>query len=64
MAPSMNGTNGGGSPVGGLVNSVMGWFQHPFMTSGSAFNWFLFVGLLIVISWLWHVILLKLTEEI
>jgi hypothetical protein len=42
----------------------MGWFQHPFTESGSAFNWFLFVGLLIVIGWMWHVILLKLTEEI
>lgn len=62
MAPSTNGN--GSSPVTGLVNSVMDWFQHPFQTSGSAYNWFLFVGLLIVIGWLWHVILLKLTEEI
>ena len=62
MAPSTNGT--GSSPVGGLVDSVMKWFQHPFQTGGSAYDWFLFVGLLIVISWLWHVILLKLAEEI
>lgn len=63
MAPTANGT-GGSSPTTDLVNSVMGWFQHPFTESGSAFNWFLFVGLLIVIGWMWHVILLKLTEEI
>lgn len=60
MAPSATGS----SPITGLVNSVIGWFQHPFQNEGSAYDWFLFVGLLIVISWLWHVILLKLTEEI
>lgn len=60
MAPSPNGS----SPITSLVNSVMQWFQHPFQTGGDAADWFWFVGLLIAISWLWHVILLKLTEEI
>ena len=58
----MNGTTS--SPYSGLVNNVMGWFQHPFQTGGSAFNWFLFVGLLIVISWMWNVILLHLSEDL
>lgn len=63
MAPSTNGTTGAGA-VNSLTNAITGWLQHPFQTGGSAFNWFLFVGLLIIISWMWHVILLKLSEEI
>jgi hypothetical protein len=41
----------------GLIHNVMGWFAHPFQTQGSALNWILFVGLLIVAAWFWgHVL--------
>jgi hypothetical protein len=58
-----NGTGGGGAGTG-LVNNVMQWFQHPFTQQGSAFNWILFVGLLLVAAWMWNVILLHLTEDL
>lgn len=54
----------GSSPLTNVVSSVMKWFQHPFTTEGSAFDWFLFVGLLIVIAGLWNIILLHLTEDL
>lgn len=38
----------------GLVNDVIGWFAHPFSTSGSALNWVLFVGLLAIAAWFWN----------
>jgi hypothetical protein len=45
----------------GVLNDVVSWFEHPFTTSGSALNWVLFVGLLIVAVWFWQIILLDLT---
>ena len=48
----------------GILGNVMQWFAHPFSTQGSAFNWVLFVGLLIVAVWFWQVILLGLTKEL
>jgi hypothetical protein len=47
----------------GLLPSVIGWISHPFSTSGSALNWVLFVGLLIVAAWFWNYVLLKLLDE-
>ena len=49
---------------GGLVGSVTGWLKSPFNTRGSALNWILFVGLLIVAIWFWQVILLELQREL
>jgi hypothetical protein len=46
----------------GLLTNVIGWTAHPFNTSGSALNWVLFVGLLIVAAWFWQYILLHLTD--
>jgi len=47
---------------GGLIQNVLGWFAHPFQTQGSALNWILFVGLLIVAVWFWNHVLISIQE--
>lgn len=47
----------------GFLGSILGWFAHPFQSQGSAFNWVLFVGLLIVAAWFWQWTLLQITTE-
>ena len=51
-------------PNQGFLANVMGWFAHPFQTNGDALNWILFVGLLLVALWFWHVAFLTLTDAI
>lgn len=46
----------------GLVNDVIGWFAHPFATQGSALNWVLFVGLLVIAAWFWNHVLISIGE--
>jgi hypothetical protein len=48
----------------GLVGSTINWFAHPFQSQGSALNWILFVGLLIVAAWGWNHVLLQIQQEI
>ena len=48
----------------GLIGSVVDWFQHPFTAGGSAFNWVLFVGLLIIAAWFWNHVLLQIQAEV
>lgn len=48
----------------GLIGSVVNWFAHPFNSTGSALNWVLFVGLLILAAWWWNHILLTINQEI
>lgn len=43
---------------------IFDWLAHPFNTTGSALNWVLFVGLLVIAAWFWNHILLTITEEI
>jgi len=40
-----------------LWNGTKGWLHRPFKEDGSALDWFLFVGLMLAISWLWSRIL-------
>lgn len=47
----------------GLFGGILNWLKTPFKTSGSALNWVLFVGLLIVAVWFWQVILIDLQKE-
>jgi hypothetical protein len=47
----------------GIIASVIDWFSHPFNTQGSAFNWVLFVGLLVVAAWFWQHTLLTILED-
>jgi uncharacterized protein (DUF983 family) len=48
----------------GILGGIVNWLQHPFTSDGSAFNWVMFVGLLVIAAFLWQTVLLKLTEEI
>lgn len=52
------------SPAGtsiqsGLVSSIGRWYQHPFNAEGSVFNWALFLGMLIIVAFLWQIILVR-----
>lgn len=46
----------------GLISDIINWFAHPFRTDGSAFNWLMFVGLLMIIAWFWNIVLLSIHE--
>lgn len=48
----------------GLVGSITQWMSEPFNASGSALNWILFVGLLIIAAWLWNTVLLSIKDTI
>lgn len=42
-----------------VVNSTKAWLAKPFDEDGSAVNWFLFIGLLLAICWLWSRIIVR-----
>jgi hypothetical protein len=46
----------------GSIDSFKNWLAAPFSSSMNAGQWFLFFGLLIVISMLWHMILRLVTD--
>lgn len=48
----------------GLISSITGWFAHPFNSQGTALNWVLFVGLIIIAAFLWQLILLEFAKEV
>ena len=48
----------------GLIPSVIDWFAHPFNSTGTALNWVLFVGLLIIAGWFWNHVLLTIQGEV
>lgn len=48
--------------IANLIESVTDWAKQPFTSGGSAFNWILFVGLLVVAAWFWNHILMSITE--
>lgn len=49
-----------------MENSVWGkfkvWASHPFSVDMTAGEWFLFIGLLLVIVVLWNIILFRIVE--
>jgi len=47
----------------GLTGSITGWWSHPFNSQGSALNWVLFVGLMVIAAFLWQTVLLSLAKE-
>lgn len=47
----------------GILGAVGGWLAHPLNTQGSALNWVLFLGLLIVAVWFWQHTLLAILDE-
>ncbi len=48
----------------GLLQSFGEWWSEPFNSKGSALNWVLFVGLIIIAAFLWQLTLLKINQEI
>jgi hypothetical protein len=42
-----------------LLNGTKDWLKRPFREDGSAIDWFLFVGLMIAISFIWSRILAR-----
>lgn len=44
------------------VSSLKGWLNKPFDESMSAVDWFLFVGLMLAIIWLWSRIIVRITR--
>lgn len=47
----------------GFLGNLVAWFQHPFNSTGSAFNWVLFVGLLVIAAFFWNLILIDIIER-
>lgn len=47
----------------GILGVVFNWLAHPFNTDGSALNWVLFLGLLVVAAWFWQHILISILDE-
>ena len=48
----------------GFITSILTWAQHPFSSGGSALNWVLFVGLLVIAAWFWNHVLMQLKNDI
>jgi hypothetical protein len=46
----------------GVITNLFGWLAQPFKSSGSALNWVLFVGLLVIAAWFWNHILMSITD--
>lgn len=38
------------------MDALLSWLKQPFQTDQDAFHWFLFVGLIIVSLYLWHMV--------
>jgi|HubBroStandDraft_5_1064220.scaffolds.fasta_scaffold10230_8 hypothetical protein len=58
-SPAQTATTGSG-----LVTGILGWVKQPFTSQGSALNWVLFVGLLIIAAWMWNHILMTISNDI
>jgi hypothetical protein len=47
-----------------LIGRFNSWWSHPFQSGGSAFSWVLFVGLIIIATFMWQLVLLEITTEV
>ncbi len=47
-----------------LLGRFNSWWAHPFTSGGTAFNWVLFVGLIIIAAFLWQLVLLEIIKEV
>lgn len=43
-------------------NWLTSFLDHPYNSSGTALNWILFVGLIIVAAFLWNTVLLAIAD--
>lgn len=46
-----------------LLGRFGAWWSHPFQSGGSAFSWVLFVGLIIIATFMWQLVLIELARE-
>lgn len=46
----------------GFLNALNAWLAEPFQSSNNAWQWILFVGLIIIAAFLWHLVLLHIIE--
>jgi hypothetical protein len=53
-----------GTTSTGFVAEIFGWAKKPFNSQGSALNWILFVGLLVIAAWMWNTVLLRLRNDL
>ena len=58
----MNGN--GGDDSGNLIQSINGWFLHPFNSQGNALFWVWTVGFVVIIVFLWNLVLLEFLKEV
>ncbi len=49
---------------GGVLTKSLNWLKQPFNTQGSAWNWVMFFGLVVVALWFWSHVLLTITDDI
>lgn len=47
-----------------MWSSILAWIKQPYNSQGTAFNWVLFVGLIIIAVWLWNSVVIKFSGEI
>ena len=47
-----------------MTKNISDWFAHPFSTQGTAFDWTLTVGLVLVAVWMWLSVLHLIGEEV
>jgi hypothetical protein len=47
-----------------MQKGILDWLAHPFNTTGSALNWVLFVGLLLIAAWFWNHVLMSINADI
>jgi hypothetical protein len=47
-----------------MWEDVKAWFERPFNSNGNVLNWVLFLGLIIIIVWMWNTVLWKFSSEI
>lgn len=47
-----------------LASNFMAWLKQPFSPTMSAFRWFLFFGLIIMISVAWKLVLIPIEEAV
>lgn len=45
-----------------MIDEILDWAKHPFDEGGSAFNWILFVGLLVIAAWMWNHVVNSIVE--
>ncbi len=48
----------------GLFGALNSWWSKPFNSNGTALDWVLFVGVIVIATFLWQLILLEFTKEV